>query len=155
MTHAHPIGIDSARVLALAVALATREEPLDPCDFYSALIARAQTEEFQYQLGIASKLGPDDSVAVLGNGIEAHRSVVTSIACFTSHPDSYADAIGRALGLGGDVDTLAAMTGALAGARLGVNAVPDHLLRILEDGRQGRGYIEQLARNLHERFGGA
>lgn len=151
-THVHPIGIDSARILAVAVALAAGGGPIDPSSYYAQLIARARTEEFQHQLGIVSRLGRDDSLAAFGNGIEAHRSVVTSIACFTAHPDSFRDAVGRAIGLGGDVDTLAAMAGALSGARLGIGAVPAHLLHLLEDGPRGRDYLHQLALRLHDRF---
>ena len=38
--------------------------------------------------------------------------------------------------------------GAISGAYLGADAVPAHLLAMLEDGPKGRGYIEQLAGRL-------
>ena len=79
-----------------------------------------------------------------GNSIEAHRSVVTSIMCFVDSPDSYEEAVARAIGQGNDVDTLAAMTGAISGARLGVEAIPKHLIDSLEDGVQGRSYLFNL-----------
>ena len=41
---------------------------------------------------------------------------VTAIACFATNPDSYPNAIARALALGDDTDTLMAMTGAISGA---------------------------------------
>ena len=97
---------------------------------------------------MASRLTLEDSVAVLGNTLEAHRSVVTAIACFACHPDSYVTAVGRAIGLGGDVDTLAAMAGALSGAHLGAGAIPAHLVALLEEGPEGRTYLQGLARRL-------
>lgn len=145
VTHAHPIGIDGARLLALAVAIAVRESPFHSESFYEQLLRRARTSEFREALTMASRLTLDDSVAVLGNTLEAHRSV---IACFACHPDSYVTAVGRAIGLGGDVDTLAAMTGALSGAYLGQGAIPSHLLALLEDGAEGKGYLEELAQRL-------
>jgi ADP-ribosylglycohydrolase len=39
-------------------------------------------------------------------------------------PDSFEDALRRAIDLGGDTDTVAAVAGGLAGARLGVDAIP-------------------------------
>ena len=63
--------------------------------------------------------------------------------------DSYADAVGQVILLGGDTDTLAAMAGGIAGARLGLSAVPPSLLGRLEDSPQGRTYLLGLARGRH------
>ena len=40
------------------------------------------------------------------------------------HADSFADAVTAAIDLGGDTDTVAAVTGALAGARVGIQGIP-------------------------------
>jgi ADP-ribosylglycohydrolase len=48
--------------------------------------------------------------------------------------------------LGGDVDTLGAIVGSLAGTSLGVGAIPTHL----REGVRDRGRIERLALRLHE-----
>jgi poly(ADP-ribose) glycohydrolase ARH3 len=63
-------------------------------------------------------------------------------------PDSYEQAIGNAILLGGDTDTIAAMAGAICGAFLGRAAIPARLLSKLEDRHQGRSYIEELAIKL-------
>lgn len=151
-THVHPLGVEGAQTLAVAVALAVRPGPFDRKAFYRELRGRVTTEEFRWHLKTASRLRPGDTVSMLGNSLEAHRSVVTSIACFAGSPRSYEDAVVRAISQGDDVDTLAAMAGALSGAHLGVDAVPTHLLGKLEDGRKGRSYIEGLAERLHGRF---
>jgi poly(ADP-ribose) glycohydrolase ARH3 len=95
-----------------------------------------------------------DDATSLGNGIEALDSVPTAIACFSLAPQSYETAVGSAVLLGGDTDTIAAMTGALAGAYLGVAAIPTHLINILEDKVKGRTYIAGLADKLHELYEG-
>src|SRR5207249_7053429 len=107
-THVHPLGIDGAQLLALAVALAARR-PFDRAAFYQELIRRAETEEFQWQMSVAAQLRPSDSVGPFGNSLEAHRSVTTAIAIFAASPNDYAKVVSRAIGQGNDTDTLAAM----------------------------------------------
>jgi poly(ADP-ribose) glycohydrolase ARH3 len=152
-THVHPIGIDGTRILALAVALAAREARFDRGQFFGELTRRAQTEEFQWQLSVAGELGPDDTLVGFGNSLEAHRSVVTAIACFAAAPESYTDVVSRAIGMGNDTDTLAAMAGALSGAHLGIQGIPSRLIELLEDEAKGRSYLEALATRLYERRG--
>jgi poly(ADP-ribose) glycohydrolase ARH3 len=150
-THVHPLGIEGAQLLAVAVALAVRPGPLDRRAFYGELMRRAVSEEFRWAVSSASRLRRGDTFSFLGSSLEAHRSVVTAIACFTSSPDCYEDAISRAIGLGDDTDTLAAMAGALCGARLGLSGIPTRLVAGLEDGPLGRSHIKRLAVELHGR----
>jgi poly(ADP-ribose) glycohydrolase ARH3 len=83
-THIHPLGIEGAQLLATAVALAVRPGPLDRREFYRELRQRAVSEEFRWALSAAARLRRGDTIGFLGNSLEAHRSVVTAIACFTS-----------------------------------------------------------------------
>jgi poly(ADP-ribose) glycohydrolase ARH3 len=151
-THVHPLGIEGAQVLALAVALAVREPIFDRKSFYRELRRRTQGEDFRWALSAAARLTPGQTVSFLGSSLEAHRSVVTAIACFALAPTSYEEAVGRAIGLGNDTDTLAAMAGALSGAHLGVAAVPRRLIEQLEEQHKGRTYLESLARRLYDRY---
>ncbi len=150
-THVHPLGIEGAQLLAVAVALALRPGPLDRRAFFRELRRRARSEEFRWALSAAARLRRGDSVHFLGSSLEAHRSVVTAIACFALTPDHYQDAVARVIGLGDDTDTLAAMTGALCGARLGLAGIPARLVAGLEDGPLGRSHVEDLAARLHQR----
>lgn len=152
VTHLHPIGIDGAIVLASAVALILRlNGPFNRRAFFEELCGRATTEEFQWQLRSAAKLDSDDSLT-FGNSLEAHRSVTSSLLCFAAWPQSYERAVARAIGMGNDTDTLAAMTGALSGAHLGYAALPAGMLSRLEEGPRGRSYLDQLAAKLYARF---
>jgi poly(ADP-ribose) glycohydrolase ARH3 len=151
-THLHPWAIDGARLIAMAVALAVREPNFDRAKFLEKLRGHAQTEEFQWQLSTAIQLTPEDSIAGFGNTLEAHRSVVTAILCFANSPNSYAETIRHAIGLGDDTDTLAAMAGAISGARLGISKIPPHLVSSLENQQKGRAYIEELAIKLHRSY---
>jgi poly(ADP-ribose) glycohydrolase ARH3 len=151
-THVHPLAVDGARMLALAVALATRESRFVRSDFLGELQRRARTEEFQWQLSTAGQLHAHDTISGFGNGLEAHRSVVTAICCFAGSPDCYAEVIGRAIGQGNDTDTIAAMAGAISGARLGIEAIPSHLVESLEDDGKGKTYIAELADKLYQAY---
>jgi poly(ADP-ribose) glycohydrolase ARH3 len=151
VTHLHPIGIHAAQLLALAVGIVSRQETFNRIDFYDQLIDACEIEELAWQLRSAAELRPHQSI-LFGNSLEAHRSVISSIACFATTPNSYPDAICRAISLGDDTDTLAAMTGALSGALLGVEAIPNRLLQSLEDDIHGKSYITTMTEKLYERY---
>lgn len=151
-THTHPVGVEGAQVLALAVSLLTLSETFGRKAFYRALLDRAVTEEFRWHLRVAAKLRPGDPVSGLGSTLHAHRSVVTAIACFAGAPDDFESAVGLAIGLGDDTDTVAAMAGALVGAFGGTGAIPPALLAKLEDGpSKGRSHVAGLSAALYER----
>lgn len=150
-THTHPLGIEGAQILAAAVAHASKATAFDRKAFYRELLELATTEEFRWALGVAAKLKPADAVSGLGSTLHAHRSVVTSIACFAATPGDFEFAIGRAIGLGDDTDTVAPMTGALVGAFAGVGEIPAERLAQFEEQGKGRAYIAELAMKLHAR----
>jgi hypothetical protein len=64
--------------------------------------------------------------AQLRHGIAAYEEAVpVALDTFLRHPASSPEAIRSAIGLGGDLDTLASMVGALSGAYLGEEAIPE------------------------------
>jgi len=62
--------------------------------------------------------------------------------------DSFEQAVDMAVRLGGDTDTMAAIVGALAGARFGGDAIPDDWLTGIADWPLGVDRLEALARAL-------
>lgn len=77
-------------------------------------------------------------------------SVMWSLYAFLREPDDFEAAMVLAIGVGGDVDTTAAMTGAIVGARLGAAALPRKLVRKLQDqGAWRHGDLSKLADRLH------
>ncbi len=153
-THVHPLGIEGAQLLAVAVAECLRESNLDSQLLWTTLQQHATQAEFCSKLGDAVQADTPAAVAQLGNGIAALESVVTAVACFLLAPDSFSDVITHAIYLGGDTDTIAAMAGALSGAHLGRGAIPPALLEPIEDDSKGRSYIVDLATQLHARWAG-
>ncbi len=60
-------------------------------------------------------------------------SVLWSIYSFLKTPEDYWETICTAISAGGDVDTTAAMAGAISGAYLGIGAIPSDLTKFLTD----------------------
>lgn len=147
-THVHPLGVEGAQLLALAVGFASRSERIGRESFLNTLAGRCVSMEYSGPLRRSARLSDPRDLGLMGNGIEATSSVVTAIASFAMTPRSYKQTIGNVILLGGDTDTIAAMAGAISGAYLGVDAIPGHLLELLEDRHQGRSYIRQLAQQL-------
>jgi len=127
VTHTHPIGVEGAVIQATAAHHALGQG-YDPDRLLSDLHGLCETEEFRAKLdALESCLDRNDDESArlhLGNWVAAHNSVVTALYCFLLATD-FEDAILRAIRMGGDTDTIASMTGALAGARFGIGSVPD------------------------------
>jgi poly(ADP-ribose) glycohydrolase ARH3 len=148
-THIHPLGIEGAQVLALAVGLCSQYEDFVRTDFFGQLSQACTSPEYKVRLQKAAAVQSADDLAALGNRIEALESMPTAIASFALTPTSFADTIGNVILLGGDTDTLAAMAGALAGAYLGTPGIPSRLVELLESSPKGRAYLIELADRLY------
>lgn len=154
VTHAHPLGIEGAVVLATATraALQGRTRP----EIFEEAASAARLEPFTTRLTVARRwlesAADVDRRAVLrelGNRISAQESVVTALYVALRFWDApYLDLIRFALALGGDVDTIAAMAGAVWGAGHGLGQLPAEPLARLEDAAG----ISALASKLHSRL---
>jgi ADP-ribosylglycohydrolase len=159
-THSHPLALNGGAVQAYAVALATSADPgsgIDPVSFIEKLKGMYSPggEPLFDKLEMIPSLiysNPpvDEIVDKLGNDVLIHNSVPAAIYSFLSHPSSAEDAVVAAVGLGGDTDTIGAMTGAIAGACHGYSAFPARWTVVLENGPKGKDYVIQLAEKLHE-----
>jgi poly(ADP-ribose) glycohydrolase ARH3 len=173
VTHSHPLGRAGSAVIAAAVALALRwgiesHGTMRPGPFL-ALVAdgledkeglfRESLEKVEHVLGNCPAPAADATAperlelaeavtAVLGNDTRAFQSVPAALYCFLATPDEPETSVMTAVGLGGDTDTIAAMTGALAGAYRGARAWPGRWIDRLESGPRGRDYVMGLAEDL-------
>lgn len=77
----------------------------------------------------------------------AVESVPAAFCAFLRYQDSFSDAIRFAISLGGDTDTIASMTGALAGAHLGHSAIPQDWIERTE----GTGKLGTFAERFFRR----
>lgn len=75
-------------------------------------------------------------------------SVLWSLYAFLRSPDDYWETMRTAIRVGGDVDTTAAMAGAISGARIGLEGLPMDLAREVTD--QGTWGFDELVALAHE-----
>ncbi len=156
VTHQDPRCTAGALAIAGAVALASARGPIHAADFVGQLAGYVASEdrpmaEAIRDLALWVGLEPEPAARRLGvveMGVSPFvvPSVLWSLYAFLRNPDDYWNAVVTAIAVGGDTDTMAAMTGAIAGARLGTASLPDRLLdRLTDRGTWGAVELAQLA----------
>ena len=155
VTHTHPVGMDGAALQALAVATTVPinvHRPFSPQAFLARLLEQATTSTMKQRLQRLAELldahaSPEEAASALGLGIAVQESLPFALYSFLSHPHTFMECLLCAVTHGGDRDTMGAMAGALSGAYLGIEAVPDDWRRRLENNQ----HIETVARELAAR----
>lgn len=157
VTHAHPVGQDGAAVQALAVALAAgcAGDDLDVAAMADRLAAAARTEPIRDKMRTVARLlaeqaAPARVADAVGRSVAVQESMPFAVYAFLRAPRSFEDCLMCAVLNGGDRDTLGAMAGAISGAHLGAEGLPQGWTAKVEN----RGYIEALAGRLADTFGG-
>jgi len=157
ITHQHALGVEGAALQALAVATAAacRDRPISPPGFLLAIGAETGMREYRSRYESAAQMAertvaPERIVQKLGNGRAALGSVVTAAYCFARCSERFEDAVALAACLGGSSHAIASMTGAMAGAYLGIAAIPAAWLDALECAEISRESLRALAQALVE-----
>ena len=167
MTHRDPRCSAGAVAIASAVALAGEGGPVDAHRWAERLgeDARRFDRSFAEQLlrlAEWSTLTPEEVLRQIPKRLGEHHSeyewdgispfvvpsVLWSLYAFLHSPEDYWQVVCTAIAVGGDVDTTAAMAGAISGAHLGLEALPLALARELND--QGTWGYDQLVGLAHE-----
>ncbi len=163
VTHQDPRAAAGALAVASAAALAAQRQPIVPREFLREVGTRVEHVE-PMMAGVLRdmtdwvQLPPDRAADALherrlepeaGPDWRGVSSFVTSSVCwslyaFLRSPDDYWEAVCLAVEVGGDTDTLGAMTGAICGGRLGTQAIPAQYLDRVSD--QGGWHAVELGR---------
>lgn len=129
-THAHEEALAMATLHAAALALVA-SDPQTAHDHrrFLALLrrwvsARALASLDHVEQLLEAQSSADDTARALGTSALAAESVPAALWAFLRHCDSFEEAVAGAARLGGDADSICCMTGALAGARHGDDAIP-------------------------------
>jgi poly(ADP-ribose) glycohydrolase ARH3 len=154
ITHSHELGKAGAALQAFAIALAVRGQKEG---MLSELNEFAQNDVYKEKIRLIGMLldkapPKKEVIAKLGNGMAAFNSVPTAIYSFL-HAGSFEEGVVYAISLGGDTDTIGAMTGAISGAYYGDRAIPREWVEQLEAGEKGKRYIRMLADKLYNSKG--
>jgi ADP-ribosyl-[dinitrogen reductase] hydrolase len=163
ITHRDPRSVAGGVVVAKAAQLLATEPAADPVSFCPALaeVARAYSPEFAgwlERLPALVREPPESALPTIAwAGMPAPEfdapiitpfvipTVLAALWCLFRDPGSWPGAVAAVIRLGGDVDTLGAIVGALAGVRFGVGAIPAHLRDRVQQARE----LEALAVRYH------
>ena len=159
-----------AIAIAGAVALALSESSVERLDFLGRLSEftvrmKAPFADDLMRLSGWVTLPPEQAVSHISRvGLERKLdegwdeiapfvvpSVLWSLYSFLRSPDDYWQTICTAIAVGGDVDTTAAMAGAISGAHLGLTAIPRKLAgRLTDQGSWGFSDLTDLADKCYD-----
>jgi ADP-ribosylglycohydrolase len=166
VTHHDPRSGAGAVTVACAVAIAGRRRPIERNEFLGEIARSVETEDpsvAEAVRGLAawtsldpieaarhiheSGLDPDHIDRWQGISAFVTPSIVWSLYSFLRSPNDYWETICTAIEVGGDTDTMAAIAGAISGARVGAAALPEELLAHLTDqGEWGADELTELAK---------
>lgn len=139
VTHAHPLGMEGAALIARATAAA-----LDGADLH-ALLDQASSvststeltkrlDRARVWLEAGEPVSAKEVRSTLGMGITAPLSCVTALYLAARFGDAaFEELLAFAAAAGGDVDTVGAMAGAIWGARNGFSRLSPRLVGRVED----------------------
>ena len=152
ITHGHPLAIEGAILIGLAISLSLKSANAIAInrkilEFSKDNIFREKSQKSLNWLENDTKTTPKEVSKILGNGIRASDSCITSIYLglrFSSC--SFLEMIKFIRKCGGDVDTLCSMSGSIWGATNGFSSIPKDLFNELEDGKK----IQSLANDLYK-----
>lgn len=147
VTHTHTVGVDGAVVQAAAIGAALRGEHILETARSVASTAELRCALDEVESLLDSERAPAEVCARLGSSADACESVAAALYSAAAN-DSFEAAVSFAVRLGGDTDTVAAMAGAVTGARDGWGAIPARWLEALEDSDRGRSHVQSLAGRL-------
>lgn len=158
VTHGHAEAIAFAEWQAAALALVYSEPVLvqRPVAFHAALLAKLApapevvTEKLAVVFDlVAQGANAERAARVLGTSTLAVESVPIALWSFMTKHQTFKDAVTGAAFLGGDVDSICSLVGALAGALHGLSGIDVTWLENLASEQPTPGEMIDLADAIH------
>lgn len=152
ITHAHSSAVDGALLIAYSTAFALSD--MDECALCNRLIDLTKNSVFVSKLELCKQLlelkqepSTGQVRKLLGNGMTAENSCITAIYTALRFKDKpFIELINFIQKIGGDTDTIAAMSGAIWGAFNGAKRLMNDELPSIEKETQITEVAEQLQR---------
>lgn len=161
VTHRHPLAVDGAIAVATAVAHAATSSEIETANFLDAVqgsVADRSPGFADRIVRLCEWLGLDETAALeaivadggrakqggFGVPVRVEPTVLASLYVFLKSPDDYMATLDRSLRAGGDVDTVAAIAGAISGAHNGLGAIPESLVAGVKDSAEILGLGARL-----------
>lgn len=149
ITHAHPLAVDGAIAISMAITSALKRNFDD--NFWNDLNEYCNTTIFKEKFDLVKTwlhngdlISHQTVVKKLGNGMSAQESVITAIYIAMRFINcKFEELMNFIISLKGDVDTIGAMAGAIWGTYNGIKNLPNISI-------EEKDYILQLASLIHE-----
>jgi ADP-ribosylglycohydrolase len=155
LTHRHDAGVEGAAAAALLVALAATGKT--PAETYDAVAAACSPRSPDFaacwaKLPALRDAPPERALSSdgLGEGWVAEEAVASALYCVWRAPDDFARVVTTAATTDGDSDSIACIAGGVAGAALGLEAIPERWRR----GVEAAEALSDLARRIARRASG-
>ena len=158
ISHTHPIALAGCdlQATALSYLLALEgSQDFSPSHFIESLSSELRGDLiFEEKLRMIAWLyqknaDKAEAVKTLGNGSSADEAVPLALFCLLKWAPSFETIIINTLQCGGDTDSIAALSGALAGALFGVKSISAQWVQNLEERPEGSEYLLSLAERLY------
>lgn len=135
LTHNHQSAFDASQFVAEVVAHLANDQ-LDEFVIMKALFALPKHSIVRSQIHLAINLAVlnvsiKEASEKLGSNGTAHETVASAVFCYLT-TDNFKDAVINSVRIGGDTDTRAAICGAWAGTKYGLEDIPDFYKENLE-----------------------
>ena len=162
ITHTDPKAEHGALAVALAAHLASAGQDISPED-YARRLRELLGDEARELLALVDDVAQSvtrkesaaDYAARTGcaNGVSGYmfHSVPAALHVWLAHQGDYRAGVTTTVRLGGDSDTVAAIVGAIIGARVGKDGIPAELLHDLWEWPRTRAWMESVGVKLADR----
>lgn len=159
ITHTDPKAEEGALVVARAARLTVTGSNLDPIEFLKEMIKEIEGDELRGTLvaaveGLASRMSPSEFAESQGwsSGVSGYvnQTVPAALYCWAYSPHDIRQCIEHVVLLGGDTDSVAAIAGAICGANLGSDKLPQDWLDCLTEWPRTKSWMQKLAESLCE-----
>jgi ADP-ribosylglycohydrolase len=157
LTHTDPRAEEGALVVARAARLALRETVVSPERFLVEVASSCHGTELRECLqAAATALSENKSCLEFAesrgwaNGVSGYvnQTVPAALYCWAKSPGDFRQCVEDAVLLGGDTDSVAAITGAICGANLGADAIPAQWINQLADWPRSVDWLTELSKAL-------
>jgi ADP-ribosyl-[dinitrogen reductase] hydrolase len=157
LTHTDPRAEEGAYVAARAAALSAQRLDNCPFAFLKEIVTEVEGEELRDSLraaidALAVGKTPREFADSQGwrKGVSGYvnQTVPAAVYCWASSPSDFRRCVESAVLLGGDTDSVGAITGAICGANLGFDKLPEDWLACLSECPRGIDWMQQLAKAL-------
>jgi ADP-ribosylglycohydrolase len=159
VTHSEPKAEEGAMVVALAAGLAVRSPETTALEFLQTVAGEIRGDELRTHLtaaivALAEGKSPAEFADSRGwsRGVTGYvnHTVPAAVYCWVHAVGDFRACVENAVLLGGDSDSVAAIAGAICGANLGFEGLPQEWILRLAEWPRTTAWMERLAMSVSE-----